>query len=309
MDFLHLQIPLPVALAVVATLGYLFGRQQKRSPSEAVEQQSRRELRRARMVAKELERIGRGIRRNLNKHQARVRLFKERVNKFQLEQRQAGWEDLCREADDMLQPTLRLANQIADAYDQIRQQSANLMTFTELRTDPLTGVCNRRAFDDSLASQFALMERYDSRFSITMIDIDHFKQVNDEHGHLNGDRILQDVAKLVDESARETDIVARYGGEEFVVIMPHTELPGAGVFTERLRELIQGQLPVTISGGVATALDGDTTETLVARADAALYRAKSAGRNCIFRHTGEQIESVVEAASVTVVEAAPVTPA
>jgi diguanylate cyclase (GGDEF)-like protein len=153
------------------------------------------------------------------------------------------------------------------------------------------------------------MERYDSRFSITMIDIDHFKQVNDEHGHLNGDRILQDVAKLVDESARETDIVARYGGEEFVVIMPHTELPGAGVFTERLRELIQGQLPVTISGGVATALDGDTTETLVARADAALYRAKSAGRNCIFRHTGEQIESVVEAASVTVVEAAPVTPA
>ena len=202
----------------------------------------------------------------------RVGKFKERMNKLNADQQHAGWEDLCREADEMLQPTLRLANQIADAYDQIRQQSANLMTFTELRTDPLTGVCNRRAFDDSLASQFALMERYDSRFSVAMIDIDHFKQVNDAHGHLHGDRILQQVAKLLDDAARETDIVARYGGEEFVVIMPLTELAGASIFSERLRAMIQDQLPVTISGGVTTALDGDSPQTLVARADTALVR-------------------------------------
>jgi diguanylate cyclase (GGDEF)-like protein len=296
MDLFSYQLPLPVALATVATLGYLFGRQQLHASATGLAIQSLRELRRARMVAKELERIGRGIRRNLTKHQIRVSKFKERVSKLNTDQQNAGWEDLCREADEMLQPTLRLANQIADAYDQIRQQGANLMTFTELRTDPLTGVCNRRAFDDSLAAQFALMERYGSRFSVAFIDIDHFKRVNDEHGHLHGDRILQQVAKMLDEAARETDIVTRYGGEEFVVIMPHTELAGACIFAERFRALIQEHSPVTISSGVTTAIDGDTPQTLVARADSALYGAKSAGRNHVFRHTGEQVESVLEAA-------------
>ena len=273
MNLFSLQLPLPVALAAVATLGYLFGRQQLRNRSAGLALQARRELRRARIVARELERIGRGVRRNLAAHQARVGKFKERMNKLNADQQHAGWEDLCREADEMLQPTLRLANQIADAYDQIRQQSANLMTFTELRTDPLTGVCNRRAFDDSLESQFALMERYDLRFSVAIIDIDHFKQVNDTHGHLHGDRILQQVAKLLDDAARETDIVARYGGEEFVVIMPHTELAGASIFADRLRAMIQDQLPVTISGGVTAAMDGDSAQSLVARADTALVRA------------------------------------
>jgi diguanylate cyclase (GGDEF)-like protein len=294
MDLFRFQLPLPVALAVVATLGYLFGRQQLRAASTRVAIQARRELRRARLVAKELERIARTIRRNLARHQIRVCRFKERVSRLNAERQESDWENLCHEADELLQPTVRLANQIADAYDQIRQQSANLMTFTELRTDPLTGVCNRRAFDDSLAAQLALMERYGAPFSVVFIDIDYFKQVNDKHGHLHGDRILQQVAKLLDEAARETDIVTRYGGEEFVVIMPHTDLAGACIFAERLRALIEERISVTISGGVTMALDGDTAQTLIARADSALYGAKSAGRNQVFRHTGEQIESVVE---------------
>ena len=262
MDLFSIQLPLPVALAAVATLGYLFGRQQLHAAPAGLAIQARREVRRARLVARELERIGRGIRRNLAQHQFRICKFKERVNKLNAEQQNAGWEDLCREADELLQPTLRLANRIADAYDQIRQQSANLMTFTELRTDPLTGVCNRRAFDDSFASQFALMERYGSPFAVAFIDIDHFKQVNDKHGHLHGDRILQQVAQRLDEAARDTDIVTRYGGEEFVVIMPHTDLAGACIFAERLRAMIQEHLSVTISGGVTAALDGDTAQTL-----------------------------------------------
>jgi diguanylate cyclase (GGDEF)-like protein len=296
MDLFRIQLPLPVALAAVATLGYLFGRQQLHSVSTALAIQARRELRRARRVAKELEQIGRGVRRNLTRHQIRVGKFKERLNTIHAEQDSAGWEDLCREADELLQPTLRLANQIAEAYDQIRQQSANLMTFTELRTDPLTGVCNRRAFDDSLAAQLALLERYGTPFSAAFIDIDHFKQVNDKHGHLHGDHILQQVAKLLDEAARETDIVTRYGGEEFVVIMPHTDLAGASIFTERLRALVEEKLPVTISGGVTMALDGDTAQSMIARADAALYDAKAAGRNQVFRHTGAQIEAIIETA-------------
>jgi diguanylate cyclase (GGDEF)-like protein len=168
------------------------------------------------------------------------------------------------------------------------------MTFTEVRTDPLTGVSNRRGLDDALAAQFAMKSRYESIFSVAMLDIDHFKQFNDREGHLRGDRILQDLARLLDDSARETDIVARYGGEEFVIIMPQTDLLGACVFADRFRQKVERELDLTVSIGVASAVDGDTPHSLLARADAALYSAKENGRNCAHRHDGEQTEPIVE---------------
>jgi len=288
-----MNIPIPVALAVVAALGYLVGRR-SRTPEEDPATQSRRELRRARAVAQELEKIALAVRRDLAKHNASVARFKQRVGQLGSDQQEDAWQSLCREAEEILKPTLQLATQMAGAYDQIRQQSNHLMTFTEARTDPLTGVSNRRGLDHMLESQFAMMTRYETVFSIVIFDLDHFKQVNDRQGHLRGDRILQAVAGLLDEEARETDVVARYGGEEFVVVMPETGLEGACVFAERLRCAVEEQLPVTVSGGVAAAIDGDVADSLLARADAAMYSAKSAGRNCVFRHNGEQIESVVE---------------
>ena len=97
------------------------------------------------------------------------------------------------------------------------------MSFTEVRTDPLTGVNNRRGLDDALSAQLALKGRYHSTFSLVMFDIDHFKQVNDQEGHLHGDKVLQELSRLFDECIRDTDMVARYGGEEFVVLMPQTD--------------------------------------------------------------------------------------
>jgi diguanylate cyclase (GGDEF)-like protein len=253
---------------------------------------SRRELQRARGVATELEKIAWTVRQSLAKHHASVSRFKERVSQLSDQQEEAAWRDLCREAEDILRPTLQLATQIANAYDEIRQQSANLMTFTEVRTDPLTGVKNRRGLDDALSTQFALKSRYNAVFSLAMFDIDHFKQVNDKEGHLHGDRVLQELARLLDESVRETDIVARYGGEEFVVVMPHTDRAGARIFAERLRSQIESRLTITVSGGVASVQEGDTQETLIARADTALYSAKSAGRNHVFCHTGDSTEPI-----------------
>ena len=98
--------------------------------------------------------------------------------------------------------------------------------------------------------------------------------------------------RLLDQSVRETDVVGRYGGEEFVIVMPQTELAGASVFAERLRSEVARRLSVTISGGVAAAREGDTAETLLARADAALYSAKSAGRNLVFAHADDGIQPV-----------------
>jgi diguanylate cyclase (GGDEF)-like protein len=104
--------------------------------------------------------------------------------------------------------------------------------------------------------------------------------------------MLGQLARLIDESVRESDVVARYGGEEFLVVMPETDLAGAATFADRLRARIANDMPLTVSGGVAEALDGDTAESIIARADAALYSAKSAGRNCIFSHSGDGSKAV-----------------
>jgi diguanylate cyclase len=294
LDLWTVNIPIPVALAAVATIGYVFGRRRSGPREEAVVR-SQRELRRAKSVASELEKIAWELRKSLASHHSSVNKFRERVGKLGRNTQQEAWKDLCREAEEILKPTLQLAAQIANAYDALRHQSTNLMTFTEVRTDPLTGVNNRRGLDDALTGQFALFSRYHHPFSVAIFDIDHFKKINDHEGHLFGDHTLQDLARVFDEALRETDVLARYGGEEFMVVMPQTELAGASVFAERLRALVEANLPVTVSGGVAEAIDGDTQDSLLARADSALYEAKSAGRNRVYLNDGQENQTLADA--------------
>ncbi|HEX6316866.1 MAG TPA: diguanylate cyclase, partial [Gemmatimonadaceae bacterium] len=157
-------------------------------------------------------------------------------------------------------------------------------------TDPLTKTLNRRALSERLASEMERVRRYSTTMSLLLIDLDHFKQVNDTHGHLMGDEVLIEVASLLLRVVRAVDIVARYGGEEFVVVLPETGAPGAEAFAERLRELIEAHcfvesrgapIRLTTSIGVS-AFPGygvDSVEDLLTSADQALYRAKSEGRN------------------------------
>lgn len=277
-----------VALAAMATIGYLVGRRSRESRGHAA-YHSERELHHAQSVASELEKITWGVRKSLAKHHASVTRFKDRVSKLTDKQQASTWKQLCFEAEEMLKPTLHLATQIADAYDKIRQQIAKLMTFTEVRTDPLTNAKNRRGLDNALHAQFAIMSRYGTPFSLVMLDIDHFKTINDKEGHLQGDRVLQDLVRLLDANVRETDIVVRYGGDEFMVVMPQTDLAGACTIYNRLRSRVQEKLSLTVSGGVASAILGDTQEILLSRVDAALYQAKISGRNCVFQNDGKQI--------------------
>ena len=288
-----IEVPIPVALAFVATLGYLISRWRRISDSD-VAVRSRCELRRAQAVAADLEKIARTVRHNLAKYHTSVAKFKDRVGRLNEQSHETTSKELCQEAESILRPTLRLATQIASAYDEIRQQSSSLMTFTEVRTDPLTGLSNRRGLDDALATQLALNSRYHTPFALAMLDIDHFKQVNDREGHLNGDRVLQQLCQLLEECVRETDILARYGGEEFVVIMPQTDLAGGCILTERLRVAVASHMTITISGGVAAADEKDTAESLLGHADTAMYSAKAAGRNRIFCHTGNDVQPVAE---------------
>jgi diguanylate cyclase len=292
-DLSSIHLPTPVGLAIVTVIGYLIGRR-RRNGAEEADNQARRELKRAQAVAKELEKIADLVRRHLATHHASVLRFKNRMESLGETQNESAWQELCKESESMLKPTLKLAAQLANAYDEIRQQSNHLMTFTEVRTDPLTGVSNRRALDETLISMFAMMHRYELPFSIVIVDIDHFKKINDEQGHLYGDSILKSVAKLLADNVRDTDVVTRYGGEEFVIVMPQTTLSGACNFSGRLCQKVEQNLPLTISGGVSAAVDGDNPQTLLARADAALYSAKAAGRNCVYFHTGLEIRSSEE---------------
>jgi len=286
-----LGIPTPVAMALIALIGYFLGKRNYR-PVSTEQAYARRELKRAKAIVKQLEEISREVRRNLASHQSSIAHFKERILLMSSEGDEPGesWQALCEEAERMLSPTMRLSAQIANAYDEVRQQANLLMTFTESRTDPLTGLSNRRALDDSLESLFAMKDRYELTFSLCILDVDHFKKINDEYGHLEGDRVLQEVASLIDNCVRETDVVTRYGGEEFVILMPSTDLKGALVFAQRVRQAVAEKLKVTVSGGVAQASASDEPQTLLARADAALYRAKSQGRNRIYCHNGEGVQ-------------------
>ena len=157
-------------------------------------------------------------------------------------------------------------------------------------TDPLTRLLNRRALLERLSREVDRAKRYESMLTFLLLDIDHFKRINDERGHLVGDAVLRQIGALVEASVRTVDIAARYGGEEFVLLLPETSQDGGIIFAERLRESIErypfdasGEEPLhlTASIGVATFPSPrvDSTEDLFARADEALYRAKSSGRN------------------------------
>lgn len=156
--------------------------------------------------------------------------------------------------------------------------------------DPLTGLANRGATLAEVQNRFGLSLRYDRPLSVVICDLDHFKSVNDTHGHGAGDLVLRVFGERLIHCLREADLAGRIGGEEFLILLPETELSGARPFAERLRKAIasqpfplsSGPLAVTCSLGIAERgpLDLEAGQ-LVARADAALYRAKKGGRNCV----------------------------
>jgi diguanylate cyclase (GGDEF)-like protein len=161
--------------------------------------------------------------------------------------------------------------------------------------DPLLGIFNRRFLEQRLREEVARTRRYASPLSLLLLDIDRFKRINDAHGHQVGDQVLRRIAQLLRTHTREPDVVGRYGGEEIAILLPNTGESGARTVAERIRlsiertpmlEEAQPKLHCTVSLGIATLetepCDG---EELLRRADAALYQAKGAGRNCAIAHS------------------------
>jgi len=151
-------------------------------------------------------------------------------------------------------------------------------------TDALTGIANRRVFDDRLRAELGRAERHQREISLALFDLDHFKRINDAHGHLTGDRALVQFARVLTAHARRDDVVARVGGEEFAWLMPETDQDGAFSAAERVRTALELERDeefgaITVSAGVVIANHGSTAESLFHAADRALYEAKESGRN------------------------------
>ena len=156
-------------------------------------------------------------------------------------------------------------------------------------TDGLTDVHTKRYLLDILEREVPRAQRHKRSLSMLMIDIDHFKEVNDTYGHLAGDLVLKDLAMIIRDRLRPDDTISRYGGEEFVAVLPETSLAGAVFTAEQLRELVQAhpftfegeKIAVTVSIGVAELKESCTTEQLFKAADEMMYQAKRDGRNCV----------------------------
>lgn len=188
---------------------------------------------------------------------------------------------------EQVQLELMRLNERLQAAD--REKSRLLARLAEeSRTDALTGLANRRRFDERLADEWRRLRRHhESRFSLAVVDIDHFKQVNDSFGHQLGDAVLRRLALLMQQGFRASDLPARLGGEEFCLLFPDTELASAASACEHWRQQIQThawgalhpRLTLTVSIGVAEAREADSLEALLALADQRLYTAKQGGRN------------------------------
>ncbi|MFH0963821.1 MAG: diguanylate cyclase [Planctomycetota bacterium] len=189
------------------------------------------------------------------------------------------------------QENLRLQRDVEEKNRLLQEANAKLAKLSI--TDSLTELYNRRYLEEALGTEFAKSKRYRSPLSCLMCDIDHFKKVNDDHGHAVGDAVLKELGDILKRSVRRSDIVARYGGEEFVVLLSNTGVRGAKNLAEKLRKIVENarftdrerkpELHITITIGVDT-FDGENRqdgEDLLKGADEAMYDGKTGGRNSV----------------------------
>ena len=212
--------------------------------------------------------------------------FHERLNHLRIFLKRAEAGDLAGSYDaesDRRPDDLTL---LGRSFNEVRGRLIEL-----IGTDALTGCLNRRALETRLSREWRQAKRRNATLAVLAIDVDHFKQINDTHGHPVGDQVLQELGEIMRRTARETDTVARLGGDEFVVLLPDTGWQGAMTFAERLRRNVDDHqfgegpvyIPITVSVGVALARGTDpiAPEALLEASDRSLYKAKSGGRNRI----------------------------
>jgi diguanylate cyclase len=199
--------------------------------------------------------------------------------------------ELTKHASNMTQSLDELQEQFAEGQAMIQKLADELtQARQEMLKDPLTGLLNRRGFDHAMVGLKAELEPGAPEWAVLMIDIDHFKRVNDTYGHLFGDQVIRGVAQAIKASVKGKDVAARYGGEEFTVVLPGTGMRGAQAVAEQIRQAVERSRirkansqeavgNITVSVGVSLGRNGEGIGPVVERADHALYESKQNGRN------------------------------
>ncbi|NND73506.1 MAG: diguanylate cyclase [Ilumatobacter sp.] len=215
----------------------------------------------------------------MEQEQALRALSRQVMAQLELRRTIAALETAADERQRYEEQLERYQRRLEDNLARIAEQSV---------TDPLTGLKNRRAFLERLDEEIDRSRRYGLMLSVAMIDVDHFKAHNDTYGHAAGDVTLEQIGKILESESRASDLVARFGGEEFIVILSGADVDCAAVLAERFRRSVErtdwDESSVTVSIGVASMPpDSVEADALIQAADAALYRAKAQGRNCVSR--------------------------
>jgi diguanylate cyclase (GGDEF)-like protein len=289
-----------MALAAVALVGYLFGHRTRQPQDEHNDKNLHAELTRAVQIAKELQSVAGRIRREVALHQSSISRFQSQVGRAQKDHASDAWHTLTSEAEELLAPTMKLASNLSVAYDELRQHSSQLMNFAGSRCDLETGVGNRRALEEQLKVDLTVFEENRNRFSLALFSIEPTQLGRPQKSPAK--KLLQDFADLLVQTVRDTDLVARYGEHEFVVLMSQTTLAGAAVFSERLLQVTTASLACVVGGGVVEVQPGDTQETLLSRANSALYSARSNDENCLFLHNGKVLRQMAVKPPVNAVQ-------
>lgn len=220
-----------------------------------------------------------------------MKIQNEQLNAYRktLKDEQLAAAKLQQREQEMLDEFTRLNNELINTQRELARRNsdlaaANVQLDSLAMTDGLTGLKNHRAFQELLERERARTARYGTLLSLLMLDVDHFKQFNDQFGHPAGDQVLKQVGQILANESRADSFVARYGGEEFAVILPNCDDEEAASVAERVRRAIEigpwTLRPITASIGTATMIAAtEERAALIARADAAMYRAKVSGRN------------------------------
>lgn len=255
------------------------------------------DLRRARLLALELHGMTQRIGEHVSDHRTQFEAAEAKLASVETGRNGPTTDLVVGVVGEILAANRKLQDELTAAENHIAEQAREIEShLTTSLTDPLTRLPNRRALDEQLVSRMEEYRKFGTPFSLVMLDADHFKGINDTHGHPVGDEVLVGMATVLRAALRKHDFVARYGGEEFAFVLPHTTVEEAERATSKAREAV-GTLSasfahlgreITASAGLASIQPGESIESLLRRADAALYMAKQHGRNRTYVHDGHE---------------------
>ena len=255
----------------------------------------RREIHQARLIASRLQQLTNDVSSIVDEHRGQIDQAIQQLASTRHQDHESLAKLVVGVFDNIVMANKSLQSSLTSAEGRLKEQAEEIEAHMSLSmTDPLTGLLNRRGFDEQLQSRIVAHRRDGGPFSVLVLDVDHFKQINDNYGHLIGDRMLVAVAQALRESLRQEDAVARFGGDEFAILLPHTTLEEGIVVAHKVNTKVAAAaieergfiFAVTVSSGLAMYAGAEDVKSLLERADAALYAAKEAGRHCAFLHNG-----------------------